>query len=130
MRDTSNQRRTAGDLAHRMTALADALRHEVRDHDAEWLAHRLAPLSVHALHALVIVLAAMVPDKPSAAELLAWVTWDEYGRPLTYTPHPPEPLPDVPIHRPERLHVVAPRAGESDVERHRRELAEAIRRPA
>jgi hypothetical protein len=71
-----------GDLAERMTGVACALACLVRDEDAGTVGAFLDTLSPDEVRALLIVQAAMIPLDVAPAELLAWVTWDEFGGPL------------------------------------------------
>jgi hypothetical protein len=59
---------------------------QVRDRDADAVEEIIGPLSVVGLRALVVVLAAMVPDDQNADDLLAWTHEPSLG---------PGPLPPV-----------------------------------
>lgn len=78
-----------GNLAARLVPVAAAFVGTVRDEDREGVTEFLAALTGDERAALPVILAAMVPDDRSPAELLAWVTWDEHGRPL------PEPATEM-----------------------------------
>jgi hypothetical protein len=75
-----------GDLAERLVPVAAELAFLVRDEDREgigrWLdGHRIAPGDEEA-RALLVVLAAMVDVDATTGQMLSWVTFDEFGRPL------------------------------------------------
>jgi hypothetical protein len=71
-----------GKLAERMVPVAAALACAVREEDAGSLGALLDPFTRQELYGLAVALAAMVPVDEPLAGLLAWVTWDEHGRPL------------------------------------------------
>lgn len=72
-----------GDLAERMTGVACELACLVRDEDAGAVGAFLSALTPAEKDALLVVAAAMIPvDGATPSELLAWVTWDEFGAPL------------------------------------------------
>lgn len=71
-----------GDLAEEMTVRALELACVVRDEDADGIARWLEGVREHERTALLVALAALVPVDRPASELLAWVSWDEYGRSL------------------------------------------------
>lgn len=54
----------------------------VREEHRLALGDRRAGLGRAELESVVVVLAAMVPDDQPAAELLAWITWNDNGAPL------------------------------------------------
>lgn len=90
-RDAATERRL-GDLAARLVPVACDLACRVRDDGREAVTDLLGQLTAEEQRGLLVVLAAMVPDDRSAEELLAWVTWDEHGRPLPATPRTGEEL--------------------------------------
>lgn len=72
-----------GRLAERMVPVALDLVGLVRgEGDADLIGEAIGVLSEQEAKAAMVVLAAMVPQDRSPQELLAWVTWDEHGRPL------------------------------------------------
>jgi len=71
-----------GRLAAAMVPRAMQLAATVRDEDRASVAVHLEGLTPPELRALCVVLAAMVDIDATAGDLLAWVTWDEHGRPL------------------------------------------------
>lgn len=71
-----------GDLAERMTRLAQEFACLVRDEDRETIGSWIAVRSGEEKDALLVVLAAMADIDRPAADLLSWVTWDEFGQPL------------------------------------------------
>ena len=71
-----------GELAAAMVTTACELACLVRDSDREAVGEFLGALSGEQCEALTVVLAAMVPVDVPAGDLLSWVRWDEYGRPL------------------------------------------------
>lgn len=71
-----------GALAERMVPVAASFVGVVRDEDRDGVTSFLSGLTEHERAALPVILAAMVPDDLSPADLLRWVTWDEFGRPL------------------------------------------------
>lgn len=85
-----------GEQAAQLVTVTCELACLVRDESRDTIAAFLDGLTVEELRALVVVQAAMIPDDQPAADLLSWVTWDEYGRPL---PGPvresPAPAPSV-----------------------------------
>jgi hypothetical protein len=75
--------RARGDLAERMVDKATDLALLVRDEGRESVCAFLGSLGSDEKDALLIVLAAMAPvEDQSAADMLAWVRFDEFGRPL------------------------------------------------
>jgi len=75
--------RARGDLAERMVAPACELACIVRDEGRESVGVFLARYGEDEIRALLVVLAGMVPvEDMSAADMLAWLKFDEYGRPL------------------------------------------------
>lgn len=80
---------TRADLAQALIPEAAYLAMAVRDRDPNEIATRLNGLTRHRLEALAVVLAAMVDPDRSLKEALAWVDFDEHGRPLQ-----PEPCRD------------------------------------
>jgi hypothetical protein len=85
-----------GDLAERMTGVACALACAVRDEDAASVGAFLDTLSPQEIRALLVVQAAMIPLDVAPADLLAWVTWDEFGSPLPGA-QPAAAAPAVPV---------------------------------
>jgi hypothetical protein len=74
--------RAKGALAAEMVPVATELVCAVHDHGVEEVAAVLAKVPRAHMVALTVVLAALVdPDRP-ISEALAWVTWDEHGKPL------------------------------------------------
>jgi hypothetical protein len=71
------------DLAERLLPTALDLVMRVHDDGRQAVAELLAQIAPGELPALLVVLAALVPVDQGIADLLAWVTFDEYGRPLT-----------------------------------------------
>ena len=71
-----------GELAADMVASACELACLVRDGTRDEIGVYVAGLTEEERVALLIVQAAMIPDDVDVGTLLAWVTWDEYGRPL------------------------------------------------
>lgn len=73
-----------GELAARMVTVACELACLVRDEDRDAVGEFLARLTPVPLplevRALLVVLAAMVPDDATTDQLLAWVTFDEFGQ--------------------------------------------------
>lgn len=76
-----------GELAERMVATACQLACLVRDSGRDEIGKFLATLGAGERDALLVVLAAMVPDDTAPGDLLSWITWDEYGRPLPSPSH-------------------------------------------
>ena len=75
--------RARGDLAERMVPVACELACMVRDESRVEVGALLARYDADELRALLVVLAGMVPvEDMSAADMLAWLKFDEYGRPL------------------------------------------------
>lgn len=74
------------DQAERMVPVAAALVGAVHDGGPGEVAALLAGIPAHDRDALAVVLAAMVNPDRTVTELLAWVTWDENGRPLPHSP--------------------------------------------
>lgn len=81
-RNRHRDEQRAGDKAQRMLDIALDLACAVRDEDRDQLAERLSHVRERDKDALIIVLAALVPVDRPVSELLAWVEWDEHGRPL------------------------------------------------
>lgn len=79
-----------GEMAASMVPVACELACTVRDEGRESVARLLAQVTPEPvpeqIAALLVVLAAMVPDDKSPADLLSWVTWDEFGQPLPDAP--------------------------------------------
>jgi hypothetical protein len=74
-----------GDLAESMVMPAMELAFLVRDEDRETIGAWMDSCGIPAdqpVRALLVVLAAMVDVDRAADDLLAYVTWDEHGRPL------------------------------------------------
>lgn len=80
---------TSGELAERLVPIATDLVMRVHDEGRDSIARLLESLADVERCALLVVLAAMVPTDAPVADLLAWVTWDEYGRPLPGRRVPP-----------------------------------------
>jgi hypothetical protein len=79
----SPEARARGDLAERMVGKAADLALLVRDEGRESVCEFLGSLGSEEKDALLVVLAAMAPvEDQSAADMLAWVRFDEFGRPL------------------------------------------------
>ena len=76
------EQRMLGALAERLVPVAAAFVGVVRDEDRDGVGRFLAGLPQPERDALPVILAAMIPDDRSPADLLGWVTWDEFGRPL------------------------------------------------
>ncbi len=85
MTATLTERTRLGELAERLVPVAASFVGVVRDEDRDGVTAFLAARTQHERDALLVILAAMIPDDLSPADLLSWVTWDEHGRPL-----PPE----------------------------------------
>jgi hypothetical protein len=88
-----------GDLAEQLVPKALELVDLVHgDGDADTIGWFLRGLLREERDALPVILAALVPMDCSAAELLAFITWDEHGQPLGDTPlvlpRRPAPEPD------------------------------------
>lgn len=80
-----------GELAERMVAAACELAGLVRDCDREEIGEFIASVAggqelPESITALLVVQAAMIDVGQTRAELLGWVTWDEYGNPLPGVP--------------------------------------------
>ncbi len=71
-----------GELAERMVFVAEELACLVRDEDSRAIGRFLRRLSEPEIRALLVVQAAMISVETAPAEMLRWVRWDEYGRPL------------------------------------------------
>ena len=72
-----------GDQAERLVSVALDLAMLVRDEGPEAIGSFLGRLTGGDRYRLLTILAAMVPvDDMSEAEMLAWVTFDEFGQPL------------------------------------------------
>ena len=85
--------KTQGDLAGRMVEQACELACMVRDCEAADIADVLDRLDIDEMKALLVVQAAMIPVDGRPADLLAWVTWDEYGQPIRRPDGAPHPAP-------------------------------------
>lgn len=70
-------------LAERMVTKACEFACLVRDHDSAAIGEFVQALSDEECTALLIVQAAMIPIEQTTGDLLAWVDFDEYGRPLS-----------------------------------------------
>lgn len=80
---TSRQKVALGDMASgTLLTMATDLVIAVREEDRAELTARLHELTRWECDALLVVLAAMVPLDQAIADLLAWVDFDEHGRPL------------------------------------------------
>ena len=79
---TLTEQRVLGDLAERLVPVAASFVGVVREEDRDGVTAFLSALAVHERDALLVVLAAMIPEDRTPADLLSWVTWDEEGRPL------------------------------------------------
>jgi hypothetical protein len=90
-----NLANTRGDLAERLVPVAADLVLRVRDEGRDAIGHLLATLTPEERWALPVVLAAMVPPGLPVGDLLAWVTWDEHGHPLTLPAHLPPRRPSA-----------------------------------
>lgn len=88
-----------GALAARLVPVAADLVVRVHEEGRESIGELLGRLNDEERWALPVVLAAMVPPDRPVSELLAWVTWDEHGRPL------PPPPPEEPGLRPHGTHA-------------------------
>jgi len=71
-----------GELAARMVSVAGELACLVRDEDSRAIGRFLRRLTEPEIRALLVVQAAMISVESTPAEMLRWVDWDEYGRPL------------------------------------------------
>ena len=71
-----------GELAERLVPVAASFVGVVRDEDRDAVTAFIAERTQHERDALLVILAAMIPDALSPADLLSWVTWDEHGAPL------------------------------------------------
>ena len=75
--------RARGDLAERMVGKATDLALLVRDEGRESVCAFLGKLGGEEKDALLVVLAGMLPvEDMSSADMLAWLKFDEFGRPL------------------------------------------------
>ncbi|MFI7096778.1 hypothetical protein [Streptomyces lydicus] len=72
-----------GDLVQALLPEAAGLVTAVREESQEEIAARLRGLSPYELEVVAVVLAAMVDPDRSLGEAFSWVTFDEYGEPLT-----------------------------------------------
>ena len=82
-----------GELAERLVPKALELACLVHgDGDALEIGRFLRSLPADELGALPVILAGLVPVDRPQSELLAYVTWDEYGRPLTAVPGDADPV--------------------------------------
>jgi hypothetical protein len=81
-----------GELAARMVAAAVELACLVRDEGRDEITAFIDALTDEERDALLVVQAALIPLDADTGELLSWVTWDEYGRPLP-DPAIPDPAP-------------------------------------
>lgn len=70
---------TPDDLASDMVPVATDLVCLVRDWDRDGIADKLSSLSEHRKDALIVVLAAMVPDDIGTVDLLSWVPQEPDG---------------------------------------------------
>lgn len=77
-----NDARRRGYLAERMVTVACELACLVRDSDAASIGEYLQTLRSDEKDALLVVQAAMIPDDKPVDDLLSWITFDQYGRPL------------------------------------------------
>ena len=79
----SPEARARGDLAERMVGKATDLALLVRDEGRESVCAFLGSLGSEEKDALLVVLAGMLPvEDMSSADMLAWLKFDEFGRPL------------------------------------------------
>lgn len=101
--DSSDRQR--GELAAGLVPIAANLAWRVRDEGRESVGELLASLSPRQRWALPVVLAAMVDVDKRPDELLAWVTFDEYGQSL------PHARPSAPQQPPSRGEAAANRDG-------------------
>lgn len=89
-----------GDLAEAMLPAAAALIAAVRDGTRAEVGRVLSVIAPENMHALAVVLAAMVDPDRSIADLLAWVTFDEHeGAAAGSRPHQIAAAYDVKIPR-------------------------------
>lgn len=79
---TTIEQSRLGEFAERLVPVAASLVGVVRDEDRDGVTRFLSRLTHHERDALLVILAALVPDDRSPADLLDWVTWDEHGHPL------------------------------------------------
>ena len=79
---TLTEQRVLGDLAERLVPVAASFVGVVREEDRDGVTAFLSDLAVHERDALLVILAAMIPEDRTPADLLSWVTWDEHGHPL------------------------------------------------
>jgi hypothetical protein len=108
-----------GELAQRLVPKAIKLAGLVHgDGDATAIGRFLGKLTPEERAALPVILAALVPTDRTAAELLAFVTWNEHGEPLETA----VPLP-VP---PSRLQLAEPPCGTPEAFRRHQRLGEDI----
>lgn len=70
-------------LAERMIPKACELACLVRDHDSTAIGEFIQALSDEERTALLVVQAAMIPVDQPTGDLLAWIDFDEHGRPLS-----------------------------------------------
>lgn len=71
----------AGDNAERLTQAAIELALTVHDEDRDAIAARLAGIKPADIPGVLVCLAALVDVDRPVTDLLAWVTWDEDGKP-------------------------------------------------
>lgn len=79
---TLTEQTVLGNLAERLVPVAASFVSVVRDEDRDAITAFLAKRTAHERDALLVILAAMIPDDRTPADLLSWVTWDEHGYPL------------------------------------------------
>ena len=73
----------AGDNAQRLLQIALDLATVVHDESRDAIHATVAGIEPEDRDALLVVLAALVDVDRPVADLLAWVTWDEHGAPIT-----------------------------------------------
>ena len=78
----SPDREIGNDARTRILPVALSLVGQVRERDRRAYGRRLQSMPRQDLVALAVVLAALVPDDRSAADLLAWISFDDDGSPL------------------------------------------------
>ena len=76
------EQKLLGELAERLVPVAASFVGVVRNEDRGNVTRFLRGLTQHERDALPVILAAMIPDDQTPADLLKWVDWDEFGRPL------------------------------------------------
>lgn len=86
-----------GDLAETLVPVAMRMVGAVHDDGLPEVARVMSTVAACELHALVVVLAAMVDPERTAAELLHWVTWEDVAPTPAATLFGmlPEPVPSV-----------------------------------